>query len=376
MSRSNPLPVVLIGPTSDDPAESVSGVNRAFMEGLSDVFDFVALESTRNYGNTRQARLNPTNGLYFLQQLFRWCQQLKRRRPGVAHYAISCGWAMEKGLFFMRMARLFGAKTLGHLHSGGFIDHWQGLPAWRRRMALRQLSKLDGLVLASEWWRQEIGKHVALPSTKLYVVNNPIAKSFEEAVIQIPVERSEARVLSLGVLGRPKGVLDILEGARIAAEQASFQILLAGAEREPGILRQVNGFLKSNGLGQNVEVKPPLSSEDKIECFRRASIFLLPSYYENFPLVLVEAAAAGHAIVATPVGAVPEFFKNGVSAIFVEPGRPDQIAAALSALANNPEQRNRLGRAAREVFTSRLARSRIMESLAGVYRQVLAEQRA
>ena len=76
--------------------------------------------------------------------------------------------------------------------------------------------------------------------------------------------------------------------------------------------------------------------------------------------------------VRKPVGAVPEFFEDGVSALFVQPGKPDQLAAALARLIEHPEERVRLGLAARQTFVSRLSRSQVMDSMHHVYQQVLA----
>ena len=363
---------ILIGPMSDDPTESVSCVNAAFVEGLRDRHDFLPLEATRKHGTTRQSMLNGFNLFYFTQQLTRWLAHLAHRRPQLAHYAISSGWAMEKGLVFMKLARLFRAKTLGHMHSGEFIDHWQSLAPWRKKFARREFARLDGLVLASQWWCDELRKHLPLPADRFFVVNNPIDPAFERAALEMTVERAGNTVLSLGTLGRAKGVFEMLAAADIVARQTDFDLQLVGSEREPNILKEVREFVAGHSLSATVHVQSAVPVAEKAELFRRASIFLLPSYYENFPLVLVEAAAAGLAIITTPVGAVPEFFQDGVSALFVEPRRPEQIAAALLKLLHQPQERARLGRAAREMFRSRLARARIMESLEGAYQRVLS----
>jgi glycosyltransferase involved in cell wall biosynthesis len=363
---------ILIGPMSSDPTESVSGVNAAFVEGLRDRHDFLPLDATRKHGTTRQSMLNVTNLFYFTQQFSRWLAHLAFRRPDLAHYAISSGWAMEKGLILMKLARLFGAKTLGHLHSGEFIDHWNALPKWRKIFARREFSRLDGLVLASQWWCDEIRQHLPLPADQFFVVNNPIDPTFEGQALEMSVERKGNVVLSLGTMGRAKGVFEMLEASDIVARRASFDLQLVGSEREPNILKEVREFVVGHALSETVHVQSAVTVEEKTELYRKASIFLLPSHFENFPLVLVEAAAAGQAIITTPVGAVPEFFQDGVSAIFVEPRRPDQIAAALLKLIQQPNERVRMGQAARAMFCSRLARSRIMESLQSTYRQILS----
>jgi len=363
-------PRILIGPHSKDPTESVSAVNGAFMHGLMDQFEFLPLDATRRHGTTRQSMFNGINLFYFAQQLVRWISLLIRRRPELAHYAISSGWAMEKGLVFMKLARLFGVKTLAHMHSGEFIDHWQSLSTRRKEFALREFSKLDGLVLASQWWCDEIRKHVPLPPEKFFVVNNPIDPAFERLALEMPAERPVNVVLSLGTMGRAKGVFDMLAAAEKIQGSDEFTLKLIGAEREPNILEEVRRYIADHSLASRVEVQSAVSPEEKIALYRCASIFLLPSYYENFPLVLVEAAAAGLAIVATPVGAIPEFFKDGVSALFVEPGNAGQIGDAVQKLLRSPRERTRMGIAAREMFVTRLARCKIMASLSAVYHRV------
>jgi glycosyltransferase involved in cell wall biosynthesis len=105
--------------------------------------------------------------------------------------------------------------------------------------------------------------------------------------------------------------------------------------------------------------------------FQESAIFLLPSYVENFPLVALEAAAAGLALVLSPVGAVPEFFEHGRSAWFVTPGSVEEIAGAVRTLTREVDVRMRLAAAARTTFRTTLARERIFASLDDVYTAAL-----
>lgn len=365
-------PTIQIGPVCDDPAESVSSVNRAFLTGLIDRYDFVAPSSNRRYGTTKQARFNGWNLIYLAKHTLAWLWALIYRRPVVAHYGIASGWALDKGLFFLLLARLSGAKTIGHLHSGDFVDCLNGLSALRRRWAIAQFLKMDAFVVLSEYWRGVVGQYANIPQDRLFVVSNPISGEFEEAALQIPIERPGVSILSLGTMGRDKGVLDIVSAAALVRAQVSdFELILAGPEREPGILDEVMRQIEIYSLVGQFTIHSGVWGNAKLEMFRKASIMLLPSYFENFPLVVLEAAAAGQAIITTPVGAVPEFFEDGISALFVEPGNPEQLARAVIRLLKCHEERNRLGYAAREVFKRKLGRSGIMNSLDQVYSHVL-----
>ncbi len=372
--RKKPF-VILIGPIADDPTESVSVVNRAFVEGLAGQFRFVTLDATRRFGKGRESKLNVTNGWYFGKQLLRWLLHLVKDRPDVAHYAVTSGWAFLKCLVFLKLARKLGTRTLGHLHGGGFIKFWSGLPAWQQARARRGMLRLDGLVVLSEGWRGALREAVGLPDEMLFVVNNPIEREFETAALAMPVERGSARVLSMGVMDRAKGVFDILDARALLKREAGLEFVLAGPEREKGISSEVLARITSTASQDRVTVKGAVWGAEKLALFRDSSIFLLPSYFENFPLVLLEAAASGMAIITTPVGAVPEFLEPEVSAIFVEAGNHPQIAEAVARLAGSPEERARLGQAARQRYLTQLGRPRIMKSLESTYQQVLAQPR-
>lgn len=371
-SMKQPKPVILIGPTCDDPAESVSSVNLALVDGLLDRFTFVCSACNRRYGMTRQSQLNLWNFYYLVKHVFIWCKNLIRHRPNAAHYAISAGMAMKKGLLMFGLARICGVRTVGHLHDGGFINHWKKLSPLNRRIALAQLAKLDALIVLSEQWRDLIVEQVGIAREKLHVVNNPIAASFEDAALAMPIVRAGNRLLSLGTMGRDKGVLELLSACSLVAKETQdFRLNIVGPERESGVLDQVSRQLVDLGLTEQVYLQGRVHGTAKLNLFREASIFVLPSHFENFPLVVLEAAAAGQAIITTRVGAVPEFFEDGVSAIFVDIGDATQLAEAISRLIRNPDERTRLANGAREVFQRNLSRAGILKSLQVVYENVL-----
>lgn len=365
-------PTVLIGPITDDPAESVSAVNKALMDGLSDKYRFLGSNSRRRYGTTRQSRLNIWNGYYLAKHFLIWTLNLVRYRPQIAHYAINAGWALWKGLLFLRIARWLGARTVGHLHSGSFLTYWKSLPPRSQRKALTQLSRLDAIVVLSESWRVSMITEVGVAADKLRVVNNPIDGRFEEAALEMPLGRTNVEILAMGVMGKDKGIFELVRSAAEAQSRgAKFTLHLAGPERDPGIFDSVQKQLGAAGISSSVRIAGRVHGKDKITLFRNTAISVLPSYYENFPLVLLEAAAAGHAIITTPVGAVPEFFTDGVSAIYVEIGDVSDLTNAIFRLATDTEELKRLGRAARELFCERLSRPKIMASLDSVYQDVL-----
>ena len=372
MSISKPR--VLLGPMFTDPAESVSSVNRIIVAGLSQRYEFIFSRINRTHGGTRQAMITCWNCFYAFLEATHWLWNLLHRRPHIAHYAVSSGWAMEKSLLLLMLARWSGAKAIGHLHSGGFVHHWQHLPGWRRALAQRQMLKLDGFIVLSGWWRGQMANNVGIPKENLWVVNNPIEPAFEKQALSFPIEREKTTILSLGTLGRDKGVFELVEACGILHRMGRhFHLMLVGPEREPGIKAEVERRIADESCSGVVSLRGAIFGADKTSLFRDSSIFVLPSYYENFPLVVLESAAAGLAIVTTPVGAIPEFFKQDASAVFVPVKDAAALAAALEHLLLHPAETHKLGQAARTVFQKHLQRDMIFSSLDNAYTTILAQ---
>lgn len=367
---------VLIGPVTLDPTESVGVVNESLADGLVGEFSFELHLATRKIGMERQGGMNLLNLGYFFKHLASWIGGLGRSRPDIAHYAITSHWNMEKSLMLLWLAGRSGAKTIGHLHGGEFIEFWQSLPACRKCRALRTLRSLDGFVTLSEGWRTAVIREVGLAAERVHVVHNPIDQEFERHALGFSPGRGGVNVLCFGVMDSRKGVLDILEAAARMAGETEAKFQLVGPERESGIMAKVTERVKELGLQKNVSILGPVFGRQKIDLFRNATLLLLPSYIENFPVSVIEAAAAGLPVVVTRVGAIPEFFEDEVSALFVNAGDIGQISSAVCRVLNEDGLRGRLARNVREVFLRKLMRERVMEQMATVYHAVLNENSA
>jgi glycosyltransferase involved in cell wall biosynthesis len=287
---------------------------------------------------------------------------------------VTSGWNVEKSLSMLLVARFLGIRTVGHLHGGSFDDEWGKMARFRRINAERVLRNLDMLIVLGSYWQTWTVKRLGLLPERVRVVNNPIDVRFEQEGLGFPLPGGPG-VFFLGVVGKRKGVFDILEAAHLLQSSGCTpSIRIAGPEDDPGALERVGLRLRDLALN-NVILAGPVYGDDKLKLYRDNGIFLFPSYNENFPLVVLEAAASGRAIVTTRVGALPEFFADGESVVFVEPGNAGQIAAAVQSLIEDGERRLRLGEGARRVFLERLSRAQILEALDETYRRALGRNR-
>jgi glycosyltransferase involved in cell wall biosynthesis len=366
---------ILIGGLSKRDNGAIPTITKEFIEGLQTKYFFVAHRADREYGRSSHARFNPLNIAYFFRHFISWVILLIRYRPNIAHYPITSYWNLEKSLVFMKVARLMGSRTVGHLHGGAFVEFWHSLPAWRKKPAAKELKSMDALVVLSEGWKSNMKVELGLPDSRVHVVHNLIERELEVRLLTMPTIRHSARVLCMGVMSRQKGMWEILECIKIARAEEKLRADLVGPDREPGAAKECKAWIDKNDLSSIIQIHGGVwEKEAKIELYKNAAMLLLPSHYENLPLVVMEAAAAGLPIIATPVGALPEFFHHDRSVLFVEPGDVQEIARSVQHLLRNTEVRARIGAAARVVFQQTFGREVVLSSLDEVYRAVLRRE--
>jgi glycosyltransferase involved in cell wall biosynthesis len=99
-------------------------------------------------------------------------------------------------------------------------------------------------------------------------------------------------------------------------------------------------------------------------------ILAMPSLYEALPMALLEAMAAGLAVVASGVGTIPSVIQEGVNGMIVSPGDAHGLAGALCELLKNKELRSDLGRRARETVETRFSSACMAKRYLEVYKEV------
>jgi len=182
------------------------------------------------------------------------------------------------------------------------------------------------------------------PDLPAHVVYCPVELDVPDVPAPWPPDADPARPAPIvGFVGRiepRKGPLDLVRAApAIRAGAPDVRIVLVGDDpydSAPEYAAEVRG-------AEGVEHIPWVP--DGAAVMRHLDVLVAPSRQEPFGTVLAEAMAAGTPVVATRVGGLAEVVVDGVTGRLVEPGRPDELAAAvLEVLA----ARERMGAAARE----------------------------
>jgi glycosyltransferase involved in cell wall biosynthesis len=104
---------------------------------------------------------------------------------------------------------------------------------------------------------------------------------------------------------------------------------------------------------------------------QKASIFVLPSFFEPFGIVLLEAMACETPVIATRTGGIPEIVKNGENGILVPVNDPLKLAKAIDYLLENKDARIKFGKAGRKWVTENFSIEVLVKRLCKIYEAFL-----
>lgn len=150
-------------------------------------------------------------------------------------------------------------------------------------------------------------------------------------------------VVSVGQLQPAKGFHLLIDAvARAVRAGHDLTLTIAGGGELGGSLA---AHARALGVADRVALVGALNHREVADLYCRADVFVLASFAEGIPVVLMEAMAAGLPCVATRITGIPELVRDGVDGVLVTPSDVDDLTGALARLAGDAGLRARLGAA-------------------------------
>ena len=184
--------------------------------------------------------------------------------------------------------------------------------------------------------------------------------------------RTDERCPHTGRIELNKGSLELLRSVnQVASQFPAVEYVMAGGRHNSINERSLEKALGRNGTRNHVRLLGHVPWQELADLYRRARVFVMPSYYETFGISVIEAMAFGLPVVAANVGGLPEVVEDGVTGILVPPKDSEALAEALVRLLRDPDLCARMGRAGRERVRSEFTVDRIVSQTLDVYQSVI-----
>jgi glycosyltransferase involved in cell wall biosynthesis len=261
---------------------------------------------------------------------------------------------------FMAVALAIGWPVVFHLHGGGFAAFYERECGPLRRAVVRFFFERAAriVVLSDSWgtWVRATFAHVSVAC-----VPNAVP------LVRAEASRSFERIAFVGRLTRDKGAFDLLEAVALLRDwRPAVRVELAGEGDVDALARYAHAL----GIGDRVLIRGWCAPAERGQLLARSGLFVLPSHAEGLPMSLLEAMAAGCAVVASRVGGIPDVVRDGTNGLLVRAGDPTALAAALVRLLANRPLASRLARAGRDTVARRHSPAVAVDRIGHIYSEL------
>jgi colanic acid/amylovoran biosynthesis glycosyltransferase len=177
---------------------------------------------------------------------------------------------------------------------------------------------------------------------------------------------SPFEILFVGRLAPVKGPQVLVAAMdRLVKESRPVRLRFVGDGPEHAALEH---SVTARGLSPHVIFEGWQNADRVRALYQQADIFALPSFAEGIPVVLMEAMAMEIPCVTTRITGIPELIRDPVDGLLVTPANDEELAAAIARLIDDPELRQRIGRAARQRVVESFDLRRNAARLAEIFR--------
>ncbi len=285
-----------------------------------------------------------------------------------AQYGYPCGWAA------LEASRLLGVPNVVSIQGGD--GHWVGSCCETHRLAMtRVLDHANAVLIGCESFAQEVVQRLGTDRARFTIVPGAVdVERFHPDPAPPGSGRDEPDapvMLYHGRVDARKGVLDLLDAARqLQSTGDRFRLLISGIGPT---YDETAASISLLGLKSCVEMTGYVEYADVPAVYRRAEIFVSPTYAEGFSNTILEAMASRLAVVSCRSVGVVDCIRDGENGLLTEPGDRNGLAEALRRVLRDAALRRRLADAALEECRAVYSWSRVGHQIMDVYAAVAGQ---
>jgi glycosyltransferase involved in cell wall biosynthesis len=339
-------------------------------EGLFKQFDtkVIGLSYAKNVKNTGQYNFGKL--MMLLKSLFATLNSLISFRPDVVYFVPSLtGTAFLRDFLFIILLKLFRKKIVYHLHGTGIMQSAQKSKLFNA--FYKFASNGSEVIILSEKLKYDIA---FLNTSAIHILPNGINNNLKIQPATHPdwsgqratgnrlVGTTHSRTLFVSNFYNYKGVPELITLlCEVHKQGQHFTCKIVGEENHISA-KELNEMISVNGLDKKVEYIGSVVGEELEKLYDESDIFIYPTKKDAMPLVILEAMRAGLAILANPVGAIPDMIGQDLTLL----PTPENLIGLLE----NPEKTRKLGIQNRNTFEEKFTIDKFHIELVSIIDQI------
>lgn len=343
--------VLLVGPLPPPLGGVQLIVDMQLHSSLAREFELHMVDTSKR--QLRWAVENPTwrTPFYFVRDFTRLIRVLIRVRPAAALVHAAAGASFLRDWLLMLAVRLAGAKVVCHYHGPLHARFPSAETSRGRGLGRFLMSVAHRVIVLGPTYQREMGKawHRDDLAWAPNMADIALFRSMAAGTPPPWLAPGERAVLFVGRLSAPKGIYDLFDAIpHVVKRHPEARFLLAGVAESDAMEPVIRVDAERRGIAARVTFLGSLEGRDKAAAYAASQMMVVPSWTEGFPLVIPEAMAAGLPVVATAVGAIPDFVKDGEDGFLITPKAPLQLANRICRLLEDDDLRLRMSQRVRQ----------------------------
>lgn len=202
-----------------------------------------------------------------------------------------------------------------------------------RWLFIKTLKRANCIVVLGNIFKQQLVS-LGIDDSKLRVMTTMFSSQNWQGATRI--HHSFKRLVFMARLIKEKGIYELLEAFRLLHEEIPDLDLLILGDGPEG--HNIKKYITEYNLEGSVKCLGYVKGNEKTEALMSSDIFVLPTYHgEGCPIALLEAMAAGLAVVTTAVGGIPDIVIEGRNGVLLKSTSPEEIKNTIMHLLLNDD---------------------------------------
>ena len=304
---------------------------------------------------------------------------LINERIGKVHVLHAHDWLVAHAAIALKHA--YRIPLVATIHATEYGRHQGNLPGPMQKI-IHQIEwwltfESVRTICCSNYMRDEVVRIFELPEDKVTVIPNGI----EYQMFEVDPDRERIRrqfiapdsrmVFFVGRLVYEKGVQTVIEAMPMVLEEIpDLRFLVAGTGPHA---RALQAMIEELGLGHKIKMLGFVEADILAKFYKCADLTVVPSLYEPFGMVVLEAMVAGSPVIVADTGGLKEIVVHEETGLCFKPGNPESLAQAMIRVLKDPELAQRLTSDARRFIGEKYNWDRIARHTLEVYERSVRE---
>lgn len=297
-----------------------------------------------------------------IKELYKFSFERKIR---VLHIHMSERGSCLRAMIIIQLFSIFNFPIIVHSHGSEIESYYAGLGSLLRSLFNYEMNKADSvIVLTNGWvsfWEQIVSRH------KIQVIPNFVKKTSEK-------DRNykvggTLNLLFLGYVGDRKGTFDLIRAVKkLSQNETPVHLVIAGN----GEIEKARLLIKKLDIGSSVELFGWANTDQKHRLLTKADVLVLPSHFESFGIVLLEAMMLKVPVICSNGGYSSEIVRDGIDGLICSAGSVSDIAKKISQI-NNASELKKFGINGRKHALSQYSEPVVILKLSSLYNTLAGE---